>query len=236
MTQVVLITGASRGIGAEVARQLAEPGRRIVLNYREKTRRADDVAKEVRDAGGDASVAQADLTDEQAVAAMLERVGHLDVLILNASGGMERGADTDYPMRLNRDAQERLVRLSMPLMAPGGRIVFVTSHQAHFHGRKPVPREYVPVAVSKHAGEEALNRMRPMLAATGITLVVLSGDMVDGTTTVRLLERSDPDAVAARRAAATLPTIPEFASAIVRAAQGDDPAGTVYVGGPDYLA
>jgi NAD(P)-dependent dehydrogenase (short-subunit alcohol dehydrogenase family) len=216
------------------------PGRRIVVNYREKTRRANDVAQAVREVGGDASVAQADLTDGQAVASMLndvrQRVGHLNVLILNASGGMERGVDSGYAMRLNRDAQERLARLSLPLMAPGGRIVFVTSHQAHFHGRTPVPREYIPVAVSKRAGEEALNAMRPMFEATGIALVVVSGDMVDGTTTVRLLERSDPDAVAARRAAAPLPTIAEFASAIVRATLEDDPADTVYVGGPDYLA
>jgi 3-oxoacyl-[acyl-carrier protein] reductase len=239
-SQIILVTGASRGIGAEVAKQLADRERHLIVNYREKALRAKDVAEAVRAAGGNALVAQADLCDAPAVVAMLEEVkrsfGRLDILVLNASGGMERGADPGYAMWLNCDAQVRLARLALPLMPPGGRIVFVTSHQAHFHGRKPVPVDYLPVATSKRAGEDALRKMRPVLEAKGIALVVVSGDMIDGTITVRLLERRDPDAVAARRAAARLPTIPEFASAIVRAAQEPHRDGdTICVGGLDYL-
>jgi uncharacterized protein YbjT (DUF2867 family) len=99
-----------------------------------------------------------------------------------------------------------------------------------------VPAEYVPVAASKRAGEDALRAMGPILEAKGISLVVVSGDMIDGTITVRLFERRDPDAVVARRAVAPLPTVAEFARAIVRGiqapVQGDQ---TIYVGGPDYL-
>lgn len=84
------------------------------------------------------------------------RFGRLDILVLNASGGMERGVDPGYAMRLNCDAQVHLARLALPLMPPGGRIGFVTSHQAHFHLRKPVPADYLPVAASKRAGENAL--------------------------------------------------------------------------------
>jgi 3-oxoacyl-[acyl-carrier protein] reductase len=238
--QIILITGASRGIGAEVAMQLARRERHIIVNYREKARRANDIVEAVRAAGGDASAARADLCDEAAVEAMIDgtkrRFGRLDILVLNASGGMERGADANYAMRLNCDAQVRLAQLALPLMPPGGRIVFITSHQAHFHGRKPVPVDYLDVAASKRAGETALREMRTTFEANGISLVVVSGDMIDGTVTVRLLERRDPDAVAARRAAARLPTIPEFANAIVRATQETDSDGqTLYVGGPDYL-
>jgi NAD(P)-dependent dehydrogenase (short-subunit alcohol dehydrogenase family) len=132
-----------------------------------------------------------------------QRLGRLDALVLNASGGMERDADRGNAIRLNRDAQESLALLSPPLMPPGGRTVFITSHRAHFHGRKAVPRDYLPVAVSKRAGEDAPRAMRPTLEDKGIALVVVSGDMIDGTVTVRLLERRDPDAVAARRAVAT---------------------------------
>lgn len=239
--QTVLITGASRGIGAEIARQLATPDYHVIINYREKAKRANAVAEAVQIAGGSASTAQADLTDKVAVLAMLDHVrnrcGRLDVLILNASGGLERGADPGYAMRLNRDAQIDLVEQALPLMPRGGRIVFITSHQAHFHGGKPVPHDYEPIAESKRAGEDALRRMRPMLDHHGIALVVVSGDMIDGTIIVRLLQRRDPAAVADRRQAATrLPTVEEFAEAIAQAVRDRYPTGeTIYVGGHDYL-
>ncbi|WP_234834698.1 SDR family oxidoreductase [Mycolicibacterium stellerae] len=242
MSKVVLVTGASRGVGAEVATQLAGPHHHVVVNFREKAKRADAVVDAVRAAGGYASAIQTDVSDEQAVAAMLaeiaERFGGLDVLVLNASGGLEPGADEDYPMRLNRDAQVRLARLALPLMAAGGRIVFVTSHLAHFHGRKPVPADYLPIATSKQAGEEALRGMHQEFEAAGITFVVVSGDMIEGSTMVRLFERRDPDAVAARRHAGDgLPSAKEFACAIVRATHEPHRNGdTVYVGGPDYLS
>lgn len=241
-SQIILVTGASRGVGAEIATQLAGPDRHILVNYREKAKRADDVVAAVFAAGGDASAVQADLTDEPAVVAMLDdicvRFGHLDVLVLNASGGLERGADQSYPMRLNCDAQARLARLALPLMSPGGRIVFVTSHLAHFYGRKPVPADYVPVAESKQAGENALRGMLDTVEAAEVTLVVVSGDMIEDSIMVRLFERRDPAAVAARRdASAGLPTATEFASAIVRAVHQPHRNGdTLYVGGPDYLS
>ena len=240
--QVFLVTGASRGVGAEIATQLACPERYVVVNYREKTKRANNVVEAVRAVGGDASAAQADLTDERAVVAMLgdinRRFGRLDVLVLNASGGLERDAGPGYAMRLNCEAQVRLTRLALPLMPEGGRIVFVTSHLAHFYGRNPVPADYVRIAASKQAGEQALRGMLPTFEATGITFVVVSGDMIDGSIMVRLFERRDPEAVAARRrAGAQLPTAAEFASAIVRVTQEAHHNGdTIYVGGLDYLA
>jgi NAD(P)-dependent dehydrogenase (short-subunit alcohol dehydrogenase family) len=123
-------------------------------------------------------------------------------------------------------------------MSAGGRIVFVTSHLAHFHGRKPVPTDYLPIATSKQAGEEALRRMLHEFEAAAVTFVVVSGDMIEGSTMVRLFERRDPDAVAARRRAeGRLPTATEFAAAIVRATDEPHENGdTVYVGGPDYLS
>lgn len=242
MSRVVLITGASRGVGAQIATQLADSAHHVVVNYREKAKRADAVVDAVRAAGGNASAVRADVTEEQAVATMLEdiddRFGNLDVLVLNASGGLEPGADPGYPMRLNRDAQVRLAQLALSLMRAGGRIVFVTSHLAHFYGHKPVPDEYLPIATSKQAGEKALRDMLPTFEAAGLTLVVVSGDMIEGSTMVRLFERRDFQAVQARRRAGDgLPTAAEFADAIVRATHEPHRNGdTVYVGGPDYLS
>lgn len=130
---VILITGASRGIGAATARLLSrQAGARIVVNYREKQRRADAVVADVTGSGGEALAAQADLTDAVEVDRMLALItttyGRIDVLILNASGGMERDADPGYALRLNRDAQLSLAAAAADLMPAGGRIVFVTSH------------------------------------------------------------------------------------------------------------
>ncbi|MBF6217874.1 SDR family oxidoreductase [Nocardia abscessus] len=239
--RIVLITGASRGIGAETARVLAARGDHVVINYREKAKRAETLAESIRQAGGSASTAGADIAVADSAGALIAQIvaefGRLDVLVLNASGGLERNARPDYAMALNRDAQERLVRLALPHMPSGSRIVFVTSHQAHFHGRKPVPADYEPIAASKRAGEDALRAMIPELASRGIALHVVSGDMIDGTIIVQLLERRNPDAVAARRDQGTLPTVTEFATAVALATTAPaNPGHTTYIGGQDYLA
>lgn len=239
-SRVALVTGASRGIGAEVARILGASGFHVLVNYREKAARANTVVAGIRAAGGEASAAGADVCDEAAVNALLtdirERFGALDVLVLNASGGLERGADPGYAMRLNRDAQLRLATLALPLMPRGARIVFVTSHQAHFYPGTPVPDGYEPIAHSKRAGEDALLAAKPTLAERGIALKVVSGDMIDGTIIVRLLQRRDPAAVEARRHQAELPTVEEFATEIARAALDSDHSDMTYVGGADYLS
>jgi NAD(P)-dependent dehydrogenase (short-subunit alcohol dehydrogenase family) len=236
---IALVTGASRGIGAAVARQLAGPDTHVLVNYREKVRRAEAVAEAIRAGGGRAWPLRADLAEPDSVRAMVDRVdsrfGRLDTLVLNASGGLELGAAPDYAMRLNRDAQLRLVDSFLPLMPAGGRIVFVTSHQAHFYPDRPVPDGYAPVAASKRAGEDALRALQPEFDRCRIGFSVVSGDMIDGTIIVRLLERRDPRAVDARRNLAPLPTVAQFAAAIVDAATGRDRRDTVYVGGSDYL-
>jgi NAD(P)-dependent dehydrogenase (short-subunit alcohol dehydrogenase family) len=237
--RVVLVTGASRGVGAQVAQQLAHPDTHVIVNYREKANRADTIARAIRDAGGQASTLAADISDETQAAAMVDaiasRFGKLDALILNASGGLELGADPGYAMRLNRDAQRRLAQLALPLMPAGGHIVFVTSHQAHFFPHKAVPKGYSAVAASKRAGETALHAMRSRFQRAGVHLTVVSGDMIEGTIIVRLLQRRDPHEVDARRAAGALPTVDEFAEAIVKAATSPKPPSIVYVGGADYL-
>lgn len=237
--RIVLITGASRGIGAEVARQLAGPDAHVLINFREKARRAESVAAEVIAAGGSASTVAADISNPADCVDLMDRVAEnfqrLDALVLNASGGLELGADSDYPMRINRDAPVRLTKLAMPLMPPGGRIVFVTSHQAHFNGVKPVPDDYLPIAGSKRAGEDGLRAMHPEFSSRGINFTVVSGDMIDGTIIVRLLHRRDPDAVASRRVHGELPTVAQFASAIATAVTGPTDTDTIYVGGSDYL-
>src|SRR5699024_3721746 len=125
--------------------------------------------------------------------------GSVNVLILNASGGMESDLGSDYAMRLNRDAQVSMLKAAAEVMEPGSQIVFVTSHQAHFIDEVPTMPEYEPVAKSKRAGEVALRENIPMLKEKGIGFVVVTADMIEGTITATLLNRLNPDAIESRR-------------------------------------
>ena len=238
--KVALVTGGSRGVGAAVVALFAERGADVVINYRTKGSRAEEIANAVRAAGRHALLAQADITHDGDVAAMLhatqDHFGRLDFLILNASGGLEKDKPADYATRINVTAQTRIVDLALPLMPTHGRIVFVTSHMAHFHGQKPVYDPYEPVAASKKAGEQALRARIPELMARGISLVVVSGDVIEGTITPRLLERARPGLIEARRAqAGRLPTVDDFARAIVEAATDPqlESGATIFVGSTD---
>jgi NAD(P)-dependent dehydrogenase (short-subunit alcohol dehydrogenase family) len=218
--KVALITGASRGIGARVATLLAERGADVVINYRTKGGRAEEIAAAVRGYGVRAILAQADLTEPQELVAMIEtiqsEVAQIDVLILNASGGLEKDKPHEYAMVLNRDAQIQTLEQVLPLMPVGGRVLFITSHWAHFYGQKPVYHGYEIVAASKRAGEDAIRALMPLLTQRGIRLIVISGDVIEGTITPKLLERNQPGLLAARREqAGTLPTIDDFAMVIV---------------------
>ncbi|WP_345802474.1 SDR family oxidoreductase [Microbacterium sp. AZCO] len=224
-----LVTGSSRGIGADTVRYLAEAGANVVINYRNKAPRAEKLATELRSLGVEALVVGADLTDAESVQAMFDEVkaafGGLDILVLNASGGMESGMAEDYALQLNRDAQVRVLETALPLLGEGSRVVFVTSHQAHFIRTTPTMPEYEPVALSKRAGEDALRERIPALAERGVEFVVVSGDMIEGTITATLLERANPGAIAARREdAGKLYNVSEFAAEVARAAVEPVPA------------
>ena len=168
-------------------------------------------------------VAGADLTDPASVKGMFDTIageyGGLDILVLNASGGMEAGMAEDYALTLNRDAQLNVLDAALPLLGEGSRVVFVTSHQAHFIRTTPTMPEYEPVALSKRAGEDALRERIPGLAERGIGFTVVSGDMIEGTITATLLERANPGAISARKdAAGKLYNVSEFAAEIAAAA------------------
>ena len=202
---------------------MAEQGADVVINFRSKGSRAEQVAAEVKSLGRRALAAQADLTEARSVEAMVraiqETFGHLDILVLNASGGLEKGKSASYAMELNLTAQVRMLEAALPLMRGGGCVVFVTSHLAHFYGRKPVYASYEAIAASKKAGEDALRSRLSDLQSRGLRLAIVSGDMIEGTITPKLLERTARGLIETRRGqAGVLPTVQEFAAAIVAAA------------------
>lgn len=73
--RVVLVTGASRGLGAVIARRLAGDGWTVAVNYRSDADRAERVVDDIRGAGGAAAAYPADVTDEAAVEELVDRVG-----------------------------------------------------------------------------------------------------------------------------------------------------------------
>jgi NAD(P)-dependent dehydrogenase (short-subunit alcohol dehydrogenase family) len=228
--KTALVTGSSRGIGADTVTYFAEAGADVVINYRNKAPRAQKLAAKLEEGGSRALVQQADLTDTDSVNAMATAVsdqfGGLDILVLNASGGMESGMAEDYAMQLNRDAQVRVLQAFIPVLNRGSRVVFVTSHQAHFIRTTPTMPEYEPVARSKRAGEDALREMIPTLTENGIEFVVVSGDMIEGTITATLLERANPGALESRREdAGKLYSVSEFAAEVAQAAVDPVPSG-----------
>jgi len=86
--RTAIVTGGTRGIGRAISRDLAAAGNRVVMTYQKDEARAEEAAREMRDAGSDAVAVQADVRDAQQVKALAERVqkdyGAADILVNNA--------------------------------------------------------------------------------------------------------------------------------------------------------
>ncbi|WP_306009218.1 3-oxoacyl-ACP reductase [Bacillus sp. MMSF_3328] len=86
--KVVLVTGASRGIGRAISRKMGSEGALVILNYLSSREAAESAAKEIRESGGQAAAMQADVTDEEQVKRMMndiiESYGGIDAVINNA--------------------------------------------------------------------------------------------------------------------------------------------------------
>ena len=136
--KVVLITGASSGIGAGVARRLAKEGAKVVLTARRKEL-LDSLAQEITAQGGQALALQVDVTDNHAIKEMVNetvaKYGRLDVLVNNAGLGFSSDVKDIDPARLRLQVAVNLVALIecaqaalRPMVAQGsGLIINVAS-------------------------------------------------------------------------------------------------------------
>jgi len=137
--KLALVTGASRGIGAAIARDLAAAGGRVVVNYRERRDAAEAVAADIRAAGGFAEVLGFDVADGDAVDAAIRdvaaRLGNVDILVNNA------GVSADgLILRTSDEAWDRVLDVNLKgvfnctkavsramMRARAGRIVNISS-------------------------------------------------------------------------------------------------------------
>jgi 3-oxoacyl-[acyl-carrier protein] reductase len=135
--KTVIVTGASRGIGAAIARRLAEDGFAVVVNFAGAADEAEAQVALIRKAGGAASAVQADVADPQAVRAMFDAAekthGGIDVLVNNA-GIMQLApiAETDDALfdrhlAINLKGVFNGMREAARRLRSGGRIISLSS-------------------------------------------------------------------------------------------------------------
>jgi NAD(P)-dependent dehydrogenase (short-subunit alcohol dehydrogenase family) len=171
-SKVAVVTGASSGIGAEIARQMAAAGARIFAVGRNKER-LEGVAKEIKEQGGACHAFPIDLTQKDAPKAIVSEAinayGSFNVLVNNA-GIHEYGPFEDFPLEsLDRQwlthvrAPFEMVQLALPQLRNGGVVIFTSSIAGH----RSFP-ESVAYCATKGAVELMTKAMTAELAGQGI--------------------------------------------------------------------
>jgi NAD(P)-dependent dehydrogenase (short-subunit alcohol dehydrogenase family) len=191
MSAVVLITGASRGIGAATALLAARQGYAVAVNYSANSLAADEVVRQIRQAGGTAMAVQADVADEAQVLTMFEKVdaklGRLTALVNNA-GVVDQTSRVDA-MRMARFrrmfeinvygsffcAREAVRRMSTRHGGAGGTIVNLSSVAA----RLGAPGQYVDYAAAKGAIDSFTIGLAKEVAAEGIRVNAVRPGIID---------------------------------------------------------
>lgn len=181
-----IVTGASRGIGAAIARELASRGAHVVVNYRRDDAAAQAVVEAIVAAGGTASACRFDVADAEAtatcLAALVAEGGPFDIVVNNA--GITR--DAPFPA-LERDAWDDVLRTTLdgfynvtkPLVMPmvgrrWGRIINLSSVSG-IHGN----RGQTNYAAAKAGIIGATKSLAAELGKRGITVNAVAPGLID---------------------------------------------------------
>lgn len=227
--RVALITGASRGIGATVARLLASRGMRVVVNYRSSRDEADDVVASISSAGGQAMAVQADVRDGSAVLGMVEQVraamGEVEVLVHNAliPYAIKSFDEISWDELGGKLEQEmRAAFLVTKAVVPGmttrgyGRIVYLGTVLA----RRP-RAGMIALGTSKAALSQFARYVAQEMGPRGITVNVVAPGPVGETVISGVLDQEQKQRQAAQTAVGRIATPDDVARAVAFYA-GDD--------------
>jgi enoyl-[acyl-carrier protein] reductase III len=183
--QTALVTGGSRGIGRAIAIRLAQSGARVAINYLRHGEAAEDVARTIRAAGGQALCLKANVGEPEHLHRMFDELqaswgDRLDILVSNAASGVIKPAlelterHWDWTMGINAATLLHLAKHAAPLMPGGGSIVAVSSLGAV----RAIPL-YAAVGASKAALESLVRHLAVELASRRIRVNAVSAGVVD---------------------------------------------------------
>jgi 3-oxoacyl-[acyl-carrier protein] reductase len=180
--KVVLVTGASRGIGAAAAKRLAQAGASVVVNYHQNKEAAQKVFQEIESAGARGMIYQADVTQQDQVENMIkateQKFGPVDILVNNAYFPFNVGQLHDLSWEnFHRAVEHELsalffcVRACLPAMKEkkAGRIIVLSSRLA----QQPLPKMGA-YAAAKSALESMADTMAIELGPLGIAVNVVT--------------------------------------------------------------
>ena len=193
--RVVLVTGSSRGIGAEVAAKTAAEGALVAIHYHQSRDGAERTLARVREAGADGDCFAADIGDgeqaERLVAAVIERFGRIDGLVNNA-GKTQVGPflaippeEWDEVMRTDLTAAFHTIRAALPSMVErgSGSIVNVASRLGQMGVTETAAYSAAKAGLigltRSLAREFGTKGVRINAVAPGVTLTEMTTDLVD---------------------------------------------------------
>lgn len=229
-TSVAIITGASRGIGAAIARRLAKDGHAVVVNYAGRAEEAAEVVQAIESAGGRAVAVQADVADPAAVRRLFDEAerafGRVDVLINNAGvmpPALPALADTDDAtfdrlVSINLKGSFNTMREAAKRLQTGGRVVNFSTSVIGL----ALPG-YAVYAATKAAIEVMTNILAKELRGRNITVNAVAPGP---TATALFLDGKTPEAIERLAKAAPLERLgrPEDIAATVSMLAGPDAA------------
>jgi 3-oxoacyl-[acyl-carrier protein] reductase len=208
--QVAIVTGASRGIGATVARRLAADGFAVIVNYAGSAQPAAEVVDAIAVAGGQASAVQADVSDPAAVRrlfdAALSTYGRVDVLVNNAGvmpANMPALVDTDDEtfdrlFNINVKGSFNTMREAVKRLQSGGRIVNFSSsivglatpgYSAYAAGKAAIETMTNILAKELRGRQITVNAVAPGPTATDLFLNGKTPELIERLAKAAPLER-----------------------------------------------